>query len=161
MKGLIQLVFTFLTVSCAVELYAEEIQMTCKHSFQGNYSGGDVMLKYQNNILSNDKAFLKTKGGWIEICSDVKTHGKIKIKDFKASCSIYLANWMNQRRKNFVWDFKLKELHVQTLWKIINPKTNKKEWQWSYSDGELFTKDWKVINVWESDRIEYKKSKCK
>ena len=29
--------------------YGKDIEMTCKHSFQGNYSGGDVLLKYEKN----------------------------------------------------------------------------------------------------------------
>jgi len=154
-------IFSILTIIITNNLSAEEFEMTCKHSFQGNYSGGDVKVKYKKNYSSDDKAFIKGKAGWVEICSDVETHGKMKIGNLRVGCSIYLANWMNQRRKDFIWDFKMKELHVQTLWKIFNPKTNNKEWQWSYSTGELFTENWKVINIWESEKIEYKKSKCK
>ena len=140
---------------------AEDFEMTCQHSFQGNYSGGQVLLKYEYNFLTEDKAFIQNKGEWTAICSDMETHGMISINNFIASCSIYFPNWMNQRRRDFIWDFKAKELYVQTLSKILNPDTNEKEWQWRYSVGELFTDDWKVINVWESNGIEYKKKKCK
>ena len=160
MINLNKLLFSFLLIFYSFELSAEEIQMTCYHSFQGNYSGGEVLLKYENNLYSNDKAYIRSKDGWVEICTDVETKGKIKINNYQVSCSMYLANWMNQRRKDFIWNFKTKEFHVQTLWKIMNPKTQKKEWQWSYSIGELFTDNWKVINVWESERVEYNKNKC-
>ena len=110
-------------------VFAAYIEMTCQHSFQGNYSGGEVLLKYEYNLLSGDNAYIQTKGEWIEICSDVKTHGMISVSNFVANCSIYLPNWMDQRRRNFIWDFKSKELYVQTLRKKLNPNTNKKKWQ--------------------------------
>ena len=141
--------------------FGKEIQMTCKHSFQGNYSGGDVLLKYEKSFLSNDKGYIRGKSKWIEICSDVNTHGKVKVKNFTVNCSIYLANWMDNRRKDFIWNFKTKELHVQTLSKLLNPNTNKKEWKWIYSIGQIGSKNWKVINGWESEGIKYKKRKCK
>ena len=141
--------------------FGEDIKMTCKHSFQGNYSGGDVLLKYEINFLSNDKAYILGKNKWIEICTDVKTHGKVRVDDFIVNCSIYLANWMDNKRKDFIWNFKTKELHVQTLSKILNPNTNKKEWRWMYSIGQIGSKDWRVIHGWESKGIKYKKRKCK
>ncbi len=140
---------------------AENMQMVCKHSFQGNYSGGDVLLKYVENSASVDKAYVKGKSSWVQICTDVETYGPIIISDLKASCSIFLPNWMNQRRKNFIWDFENKELHMQTLWRIVNPETNKKEWQWSYSVGVIGSKNWKVFHVWESEGVRYEKRKCK
>ena len=93
--------------------------------------------------------------------STCETHGSILVENYRASCSIYLPNWMNQRRKDFVWDFKTKELHVQTLSKILNPSTNEKEWQWRFGVGQIGSRDRKYFSVWESDGIEYKKRKCK
>lgn len=141
--------------------FGKDIKMTCKHSFQGNYSGGDVLLKYENSVLSHDKAYIMGKSKWIEICTDVNTYGKVRVEDFIVNCSIYLANWMNNRRKDFIWNFKTRELSVQTLSKILNPHTNKKEWRWSYSIGKIGSKNWKVINGWESKGIKYEKRKCK
>ena len=158
---------TTLAIICTLfvlPVFGKDIHMTCKHSFQGNYSGGDVLLKYEDNSLSNDKAYILGKIGekkWLEICTDVNIHGKIRVRDLTASCSIYLANWMDGRRKNFVWNFKTKELYIQTLWKKFNPDTNKEDWQWSYSIGQVGSKDWKVINGWESNGIRYKRRKCK
>ena len=150
----------FLSLLLTISLSAETTKMTCKHSFQGNYSGGDVLLKYKENKFSQDKAYIFAKNEWIELCSDVETHGKIYVDDLVVSCSIYLPNWMNQRRKNFIWNFRDKELQVQTLSKLFNPQTGNQEWQSSYSVGKLFTKTWLVIKSWESDGIKYTKSSC-
>tara|TARA_B100000700_G_C14495868_1_gene601772 strand:- start:30 stop:539 length:510 start_codon:yes stop_codon:yes gene_type:complete len=154
------LLFVFTFNSLATFAISKDIEMTCRHSFQGNYSGGDVLLKYENKVFGRDKAYIKGNGKWIEICTDVETHGDIQIGDFSASCSIYLANWMNGKRKNFIWDFKTKELHFQTLWKMINPETNKKEWRWGFSVGQVGSSDWKVINGWESEGVRYNKRNC-
>ena len=143
------------------ELLAENMEMICKHSFQGNYSGGDTLLRYEHRPMADDSAYIYSKSGWIEICTDVETHGSILVENYRARCSIYLPNWMNQRRKDFVWDFTIKELHVQTLSKILNPSTNEKEWQWRFGVGQIGSKDRKYFSVWESDGIEYKKRKCK
>ena len=141
--------------------YGKDIKMTCKHSFQGNYSGGDVLLKYEKDFLSKDKAYIQRKSEWIEICTDVNTHGKVRVEDFVVHCSIYLANWMDNRRKDYIWNFKTKELYVQTLSKTVNPNTNKKEWSWGFSIGQIGSKDWKVINGWESEGIRYEKRQCR
>ena len=108
---LILILLTMILMSFISPSFSKEIKMTCNHSFQGNYSGGDVLLKYEDNSLSNDKAYILGKIGekkWLEICTDVNIHGKIRVGDLTASCSIYLANWMDGRRKNFVWNFKTK-----------------------------------------------------
>ena len=109
--------------------------MTCKHSFQGNYNG-DVLLKYEKNAEGGlDKAYIRGKEGWLQICTDMETHGAIQINDFVASCSMYLPNWMNGRRKSFIWNFKTKEMHFQILSRVFNSETDTKEWQWRYSIG--------------------------
>ena len=82
--------------------FGKDIKMTCKHSFQGNYSGGDVLLKYETNFLSNDKACIRGKSKWIEICTDVNTNRKVRVENFIVHCSIYLANWMDNKRKDFI-----------------------------------------------------------
>ena len=43
----------------------------------------------------------------------------------------------------------------------MNPKTNKKEWSWGFSIGQIGSKDWKVINGWESEGIKYEKRQCR
>ena len=158
---LILILLTMILMSFISPSFSKEIKMTCNHSFQGNYSGGDVLLKYESPSFSSDKAYILGNNKWIEICTDVNTHGTVSVENFIVNCSIYLANWMNNRRKDFVWNFKTKELHVQTLSKLLNPNTNKKEWKWMYSIGQIGSKNWKVINGWESEGIKYKKRKCK
>ena len=153
--------FAIFLTSVVTPIFGEVIEMTCRHSFQGNYSRGDVLLRYEYKNLSTDKAYIRVKEHWIEICSDVETHGTVKVKDFIARCSIYLANWMNGKRQDFVWDFKKKELNSQTLSRQMNPYTNLAEWKWRYSLGEVGSKDWKVISGWELDGIMYEVSKCK
>ena len=159
MKNIFPVTIIMVTALSA-KLFAEDIKMTCKHSFQGNYSGGDGLLKYEHLPTSEDKAYIYGDSGWIEICTDVQTHGKIRVENFSARCSIYLPNWMNQRRKDFIWDFRKKELYSQTLWQILNPTTNEKEWQWMYGIGKVGSKDRKHITVWEADHIDYEKRKC-
>ena len=152
---------TMIIMSFISPSFSKDIKMTCKHSFQGNYSGGAVLLKYQSNSYSSDKAYILGNNEWIEICTDVNTHGTVSVENFIVNCSIYLANWMNNRRKDFVWNFKTKELHIQTLSKLLNPNTNKKEWKWMYSIGQIGSKNWEVKSGWESEGIKYKKRKCK
>ena len=41
--------------------YGKDIEMTCNHSFQGNYSGGDVLLKYEKKIYPRIKHTSKEK----------------------------------------------------------------------------------------------------
>tara|TARA_B100000700_G_scaffold294170_1_gene355912 strand:- start:473 stop:757 length:285 start_codon:yes stop_codon:yes gene_type:complete len=91
----------------------------------------------------------------------METHGTIQINDFVASCSMYLPNWMNGRRKSFIWNFKTKEMHYQILSRIFNSETDTKEWQWRYSVGEVGSKQWKVISGWESVGVIYNKKKCR
>ena len=112
------IILTMILVHFISPSFGKDIKMTCKHSFQGNYSGGDVLLKYETNVPSHDKAYIMGKSNWIEICTDVNTHGKVRVENFIVNCSIYLANWMDNRRKDFIWNFKTKELYLQTLSKI-------------------------------------------
>ena len=161
MRKLILFIIMFLPVIFGSTIFADEIRMTCKHSFQGNYNG-DVLLKYEKNAEGGlDKAYIRGRKGWLQICSDMETHGTIKIHDFVVSCSMYLPNWMNGRRKSFIWNFKTKEMNFQILSKVINSKTETKEWQWRYSIGEIGSKQWKVISGWESADIIYNKRSCR
>ena len=134
--------------------------MTCKHSFQGNYSG-DVIVKYE--IIKEgggDKAFIRGNEDWIPICSDMETHGEIQIYDLRASCSMYLPNWMNGRRKSFIWNFKTKEVYFQSLSKVWNDQAKLMDWQWRYSVGKVGAEDWEVLKGWEIDGVIYDKKGC-
>ena len=161
MRKLISFLIMFLSVIFGSAIFADEIRMNCKHSFQGNYNG-DVLLKYDRNTEGGlDKAYIRVKDGWLQICTDMETHGAIQINDFVASCSMYLPNWMNGRRKSFIWNFKTKEMHFQILSRVFNSETDTKEWQWRYSIGEVGSKQWKVISGWESAGVIYNKKKCR
>ena len=74
---------------------------------------------------------------------------------------MYLPNWMNGRRKSFIWNFKTKEMNFQILSNVLNSETETKEWQWRYSIGEIGSKQWKVISGWESAGIIYNKRRCR
>ena len=139
---------------------SQTIEMYCDHSFQGNYSGGKRLLKYEQLISGTDKAYIKTKNGWIELCSDVDTHNITLVNDLVVSCSVYLPNWMNGKRKSFVWNFKTKKLFVQTLTKTFNSETGEDGWQWRQSIGEVGSKDW-IVNIgWEDAGIVYSETNC-
>lgn len=142
------------------QVLGNELLMYCQHSFQGNYSGGYVLLKYQKKMDNNDKAFIKGKNGWVELCTDVKTHGRVKIKDYIASCSIYLANWMDGKRKNYIWNFKEKQLSVQTLINVFNYETNLRDWQWRFFYKKEGSSESSYAKGWESQGIMYEKRKC-
>ena len=142
-------------------LPAEVIEMDCQHSFQGNYSGGYVSFRYRSLLDSEDEAYVKAKAGWVRICTDIQNADQIVVKDSVASCMIYMANWMNGKKKHYIWDFEEKVLYVQTLTQRLNPKSEKRDWQWVYSVNEVGSKDWKVLQGWESEGVKYEKRKCK
>ena len=72
----------------------------------------------------------------------METHGAIQINDFVASCSMYLPNWMNGRRKSFIWNFKTKEMHFQILSRVFNSETDSE----SHANAESLRNEW-VIQV--------------
>ena len=79
-------------------VFAAYIEMTCQHSFQGNYSGGGVLLKFQENFLYGDKAYIRWKGEWIEICSNAETYGKIQVSDFRlVVVYTFLIEWIKEK----------------------------------------------------------------
>ena len=86
--------------------------MDCQHSFQGNYSGGYVSFRYQSLLDSEDEAYVKAKAGWVKICTDIENSDQIVVKDYVASCMIYMANWMNGKKKHYIWNFEEKVLSL-------------------------------------------------
>ena len=151
--------FFFLVVSTPVAA-SQTIEMYCEHSFQGNYSGGKRLLKYEQPLSGIDKAFIKTKDGWIELCSDLDTHKATSVDNLVVSCSVYLPNWMNGKRKNFIWNFKTKKLFVQNLTKMFNSETGKDGWQWRQSIGKVGSKNWTVNTGWEEMGMVYSMKDC-
>ena len=96
---------------------SQTIEMYCEHSFQGNYSGGKRLLKYEQTFSGIDKAYIKTRNGWIELCSDVDTHETTSVDSLVVSCSntFQIDEW---KKKNFIWNFKTKAF-VQNLTKCL------------------------------------------
>ena len=148
----------FLISSPAVA--SQTIEMYCDHSFQGNYSGGKRLLKYERLFSGTDKAYIKTRNGWIELCSDVDTHETTSVDSLVVSCSVYLPNWMNGKRKNFIWNFNTKKLFVQNLTKMFNSETGKDGWQWRQSIGKVGSKNWTVNTGWEEMGMVYSIKDC-
>ena len=149
-----------LFLMCSPIMASQTVEMYCEHSFQGNYSGGKRLLKYETLWSGIDKAYIASADGWIELCSDMETHGATSVDNLIVSCSIYLPNWMNGKRKSFIWNFKTKQLFVQNLTKMFNSKTGEDGWQWRHSVGEVGSKGWIVSTGWEKEGMVYSKKGC-